>query len=148
MGSRKYSTTIDIWSAGCIFAEMATGKPLFPGSSAQDQLLRIFKLLGTPTEEEWPGMVSLSEYATVKKFPVYPRRALQTIVPGLDEAGYELLSQMLQFDPNKRITSQKALVHPYFDDVDKQKFASCIVPSPAPSPAAPAAPAEDSSQKT
>eukprot|EP01098_Paradermamoeba_levis_P009738 TRINITY_DN4072_c0_g1_i1.p1 TRINITY_DN4072_c0_g1~~TRINITY_DN4072_c0_g1_i1.p1 ORF type:complete len:294 (-),score=72.68 TRINITY_DN4072_c0_g1_i1:73-954(-) len=120
MGSRKYSTTIDIWSAGCIFAEMVTGKPLFPGSSAQDQLLRIFKLIGTPTEEEWPAMTSLSEYPTVKKFPVYPKTPLPTIVQGLDELGYDLLGQMLQYDPNKRLTSAKALTHPYFDDVENK----------------------------
>lgn len=50
MGSRQYSTSIDLWSAGCIMAEMAYGRPLFCGSSVKDQLIRIFKYLGTPSE--------------------------------------------------------------------------------------------------
>lgn len=51
MGSRQYSTSIDLWSTGCIMAEMATGRPLFPGSSIKDQLIRIFKILGTPDDK-------------------------------------------------------------------------------------------------
>ena len=62
MGSRQYSTSIDLWSAGCIFAEMASGRPLFPGNSISDQLQRIFKVLGTPTEETWPKVSQLPEY--------------------------------------------------------------------------------------
>lgn len=62
MGSRNYSTSIDIWSIGCILAEMASGRPLFPGSSVKDQLLRIFKILGTPNEETWPGLSLLPQY--------------------------------------------------------------------------------------
>merc|ERR1719230_1292686 len=54
MGSRKYSTPVDIWSVGCIFGEMASGRPMFPGCSEHDQVMRIFKVLGTPTEETWP----------------------------------------------------------------------------------------------
>ena len=56
MGSRQYSTSIDLWSAGCIFAEMASGRPLFPGNSISDQLQRIFKVLGTPTEDVAKGI--------------------------------------------------------------------------------------------
>ncbi len=62
MGSRHYSTSIDIWSIGCILAEMASGRPLFPGSSVKDQLLRIFKILGTPNEEIWPGLSLLPDF--------------------------------------------------------------------------------------
>lgn len=62
MGSTKYSTPIDMWSAGCIFAEMATGRPLFPGSNVQDQLTRIFKILGTPNPTTWPAVIELPEY--------------------------------------------------------------------------------------
>ena len=68
-GAKLYNTSIDMWSAGCIFAEIANGgRPLFPGSDVDDQLKRIFKLLGTPTEETWPGVSTLPEY---KQMPLY-----------------------------------------------------------------------------
>jgi len=116
MGSRKYSTPIDIWSAGCIFAEMASGRPLFPGSGTSDQLFRIFKILGTPTEESWPSITELPEYKP--DFPVHQSLPLSSIVQGLDEKGLNLLSKMLQYDPNQRITAAAALKHPYFDGLD------------------------------
>jgi len=115
MGSRNYSTSIDIWSAGCIFAEMATGRPLFPGSNSSDQLLRIFKKLGTPTEETWPGVRQLPEFKD--DFPTFPVTPLPTLVPGLDELGYSLLEQMLQYNPNERISAEKAMRHDYFADL-------------------------------
>ena len=59
MGSRKYSTPVDIWSCGCIFAEMINGKALFPGNNDDSQLLKIFKILGTPSPESWPAVVDL-----------------------------------------------------------------------------------------
>lgn len=62
LGSRNYSTSIDIWSAGCIMAEMLCGKPLFPGKNNEDQLVKIFKLRGTPTEQTWPHVSELPEY--------------------------------------------------------------------------------------
>jgi len=117
LGSTKYSTPIDIWSAGCIFAEMITGKPLFPGSSAQDELTRIFKLLGTPNEETWPGLKALPEWKT-NKYPNYPPQNIRNIVAPLDENGYDLLNKMLQYDPTKRITAKDALKHPYFADLN------------------------------
>jgi len=62
LGSRHYSTPIDMWSVGCIFAEIASGRPLFRGRNEKDQLLRIFKVLGTPTLYDWPGMAALPKY--------------------------------------------------------------------------------------
>jgi len=115
MGSTKYSATIDIWSTGCIFAEMVTSKPLFPGKNNADQLQQIFKVLGTPTEKDWPGMKSLPEYDP--NWFSYPPQKLTAVVPGLDADGYDILQQMLQFDPTKRISSKAALKHPYFKDV-------------------------------
>merc|ERR1712023_460758 len=56
LGSRKYSTPVDVWSVGCIFAEMVTGRPLFPGSDDNDQLRRIVKILGSPNPKSWPGI--------------------------------------------------------------------------------------------
>jgi len=116
MGSTHYPSTIDIWSTGCIFSEMVTGKPLFPGSSNNDELLRIFKIRGTPDESTWPGIVDLKpDYKTA--FPVYPPRDLHEVVSGLDENGYDLLDKMLQHDPSKRVSAKIALHHPYFDDL-------------------------------
>ncbi|CAN0409122.1 unnamed protein product [Discosporangium mesarthrocarpum] len=62
MGSRKYSTPVDMWSIGCIFAEMATGRPLLTGTSEGDQLVRVFHQLGTPTEAIYPGLTTLPNY--------------------------------------------------------------------------------------
>uniref|UniRef100_A0A8C5NCJ0 Cyclin-dependent kinase 17-like n=1 Tax=Gouania willdenowi TaxID=441366 RepID=A0A8C5NCJ0_GOUWI len=68
LGSSEYSTQIDMWGVGCIFYEMAAGRPLFPGSTVEDELHLIFRLLGTPTEESWPGISSIDEFKT-HKFP-------------------------------------------------------------------------------
>lgn len=62
LGSKHYSTAVDLWSVGCIFAEMLTMKPLFPGESQIDQLFCIFRILGTPTEERWPGVSTLPDF--------------------------------------------------------------------------------------
>jgi len=118
MGSRKYSTSIDIWSVGCIFAEMLNGRPLFPGSNESDQLMRIFKLLGTPSVEQWPEMADLSEYKP--DFPVYPRQDIKAAIKNVDDSGLDLLNQMLQFDPNQRITAPAAMNHPFFNDLPAQ----------------------------
>lgn len=118
MASRKYSTPVDIWSVGCIFAEMANGRPLFAGTSESDQLDKIFRLLGSPSLNDYPGIVDLPEYSPdlLPRYP-QPRNGIQTLVPTLDSSGVDLLSRMLQYDPAKRITAQKALEHPFFYDL-------------------------------
>lgn len=121
MGSRKYSTPVDLWSVGCIFAEMSNGRPLFPGSSEEDQLLRIFKVLGTPTVKNWPSIVELPDYCP--DIPKYEKQPWEQIVPNLDPLGVDLLSKLLVYDPEKRITAKQAMSHPYFDDLnDSVKF--------------------------
>jgi len=123
MGSRKYSTPVDIWSIGCIFAEMANGRPLFAGSSEKDQLEKIFSKLGTPDEHIYPTMNELPEYqATIKnpdtKMPTYKQPAsLAHLVPTLDELGVDLMTQMLYYDPAKRCSAAVAMDHPYFADL-------------------------------
>eukprot|EP01136_Pigoraptor_vietnamica_P020542 Opistho-1_new@69558 len=117
MGSRRYSTSIDIWSAGCIFAEMAAGgRPLFPGSSTSDQLTRIFKVLGTPSEETWPGVSELPEWKA--DFPVFKPVPLHTVLPMIDPYGLDLLQRMLQYQPELRISAEEAMNHPYFHDLN------------------------------
>ena len=107
MGSRHYATSIDIWSVGCIFAEMSSGRPLFPGSTVQDQLLRIFKIKGTPTELVWPGVSQLPEYRA--DFPIHPKIPFQRFLPKLDTSGIDLLEHLLAYPPEQRITANQAL---------------------------------------
>lgn len=115
LGSRHYSTAIDMWSVGCIFAEMAMqGNPLFPGDSEIDQIFKIFRILGTPSEESWPGVSSLPDYKPT--FPQWSKQDLARIVNTLGEDGLDMLKRTLTYDSAKRISAKRALVHPYFAD--------------------------------
>ncbi|KAJ6164364.1 Negative regulator of the PHO system, partial [Penicillium chermesinum] len=115
LGSRTYNTSIDIWSAGCIMAEMYTGRPLFPGTTNEDQLLKIFRLMGTPSERSWPGISQLPEYKPT--FHVYATQDLGLILPQIDQLGLDLLNRMLQLRPEMRISASDALQHPWFHDL-------------------------------
>jgi len=117
LGGKQYSTPVDIWSIGCIFAEMVTRTPLFPGDSEIDQLYRIFRCFGTPTEEIWPGVGSYPDYKST--FPQWNSIPLKQAVEGLDELGLDLFQKMMQYEPGKRISARDALRHPFFDDLNR-----------------------------
>ncbi|KAH7428385.1 hypothetical protein KP509_10G090200 [Ceratopteris richardii] len=119
LGATHYSTPVDIWSVGCIFAELTRKQPLFPGDSELQELLHIFRLLGTPNEETWPGVSKLRDW---HEYPQWQSADLSKAVPHLDPKGVDLLSKMLQLDPCKRISAKAAMQHPYFDDLDKSQF--------------------------
>ena len=121
MGSRKYSTPVDVWSIGCIFAEMANGRPLITGTSESDQLDRIFRTFGTPSEADYPGIVDLPEYAPdlLPRYP--PPRSISSLVPTLESDGVDLFSRMMRYDPSKRITAADALNHPFFFDISQNQ---------------------------
>jgi len=110
-GCRYYSTAVDIWSVGCIFAELMLRTPYLPGESDMDQLKTIFRALGTPTEEEWPGHTKLPDYVSVGQFPRTPLRDLFTAASG---DALNLLSKSIIYEPRRRISARDALNHPYF----------------------------------
>jgi len=107
-----------MWSVACIFCEMLTSKPLFPGDSEIDQLFRIFRQLGTPTEEVWPGVSALADYK--QSFPKWAAQPLTKTVRELkaDPQALDLLQKMLIYEPSRRISAREALKHPYFDEVN------------------------------
>lgn len=118
LGSTKYSTQVDMWGIGCIFAEMVTGRPLFRGASDRDQLMKIFKVLGTPDKFTYPDIVKLPEFKTLETFPKFNPQDLKNLVGNrLDRKGLDLLALFLQYDPAKRISAKDALKHSYFADL-------------------------------
>ncbi|XP_059803380.1 cyclin-dependent kinase 1 [Hemitrygon akajei] len=119
LGSARYSTPVDIWSIGTIFAEMATKRPLFHGDSEIDQLFRIFRTLGTPNNDIWPDVETLPDYKNT--FPKWKPGNLSQ-VKNLDQNGLDLLAKTLTYDPTRRISAKEALYHPYFDDLDKSSL--------------------------
>jgi len=128
MGSRKYSTPVDLWSVGCIFGEMSSGRPLFPGTSDADQLNKIFKVLGTPNEQTWPSMIDLPDYKS--DFEVHAPSSLNDLVPTLEPTGVTLLTSLLKYDPAQRATAKAALTDTYFDSVPEQyKAAAGLTPT-------------------
>ncbi|KAL9329435.1 hypothetical protein ACSQ67_004438 [Phaseolus vulgaris] len=104
-GATEYTTSIDIWSAGCVLAELLLGEPLFPGDNAVDQLVEIIKVLGTPSEEE----VCCSNSNNFKFSQIF----CKTMPP----EAIDLTSQLLQYSPTLRCTALEACAHPFFDEL-------------------------------
>lgn len=120
LGWGSYSTAIDLWSAGCVLAELLTGRPIFPGKNSIDQLAKIIRILGPPTTEE---MLAMGQEA--KKLGLKPplgqeerRRALRAIVAeGIPDSAVDLLTGLLQYDPEKRMTPLQIVNHPFLEDI-------------------------------
>ena len=120
LGNEQYERSVDMWSIGCIFGEMITGSIFFKGFSENDQLRKIFEILGTPNEKwykfymEYPGWEkqALTEVSLPKKW--------KDVLPDLDDNGIDLISKLLELDPEKRILAPEALEHPFFKDLDEK----------------------------
>jgi cyclin-dependent kinase len=157
LGCTHYAPAVDMWSVGCMFAELVRKvsrgldshtsflfppplslfKPkltfalmlpnatahipclqqaIFPGDSELQQLLHVFKLLGTPTEEMWPGVTELKDW---HEFPQWKPQDLSKVFPKLEPSGIDLMQKLLAYDPAARLNAKDAVRHPYFDDLDK-----------------------------
>ncbi|KAF7298103.1 Mitogen-activated protein kinase [Mycena chlorophos] len=110
----NYSTAIDIWSIGCILAELLGGKPIFKGRDYVDQLNQILHYLGTPSEDTLRRVGSPRAQDYIRSLPIKPRVSFSTLFPAANPLAVDLLSKMLCFDPAKRINCEQALAHPYF----------------------------------
>ncbi|CAL6106451.1 Kinase [Hexamita inflata] len=113
LGSKLYSTAVDVWSIGCIMAELSTGEPLFQGRSEVEMLFEIFQLRGTPTEDTWPGVSQLKDWRDT--FPKLMGQSLQKrLRNSLSAQGFDLLEKLLEMDPGKRIPLSEAMSHKWF----------------------------------
>lgn len=110
-GTKQYGPAVDIWGAGCVFAELLLRRPFLQGSSDIDQLGKIFAAFGTPKPAQWPDMVYLPDYVEYQYVPAPPLRSL---FPMASDDALDLLSKMFTYDPKARITAQQALEHRYF----------------------------------
>lgn len=112
MGMDNYDLGVDMWSVGCILGEMFKHSPLFMGDSEIDQIFKIFRVLGTPTDSTFPGVSLLKDFKP--SFPRWAGNGLNELVPGIDPVALDLLGQMLVYDKTKRISASDAMHHPFF----------------------------------
>eukprot|EP01061_Rhynchopus_euleeides_P019061 TRINITY_DN3137_c1_g1_i4.p1 TRINITY_DN3137_c1_g1~~TRINITY_DN3137_c1_g1_i4.p1 ORF type:complete len:443 (+),score=199.94 TRINITY_DN3137_c1_g1_i4:79-1329(+) len=113
LGLRNYTPLVDMWSVGAIMGEMSKGQPLFPGECEVDAMFKIFRLLGTPTADEWAGVAALPHFR--RQFPKWTPANLRTHFPAMDVLALDLLKKMLKLDPEQRYSPDQALRHPYFN---------------------------------
>lgn len=114
-GAVDYSTAIDMWSAGCVIAELLLGQALFPGESSVDQLVEIIKVLGTPTREEIKCMNPSYNDHKFPQFKAHPwHKIFSKQVP---PEAVDLISRLLQYSPSLRLTALEACAHSFFDEL-------------------------------
>ncbi|CAO3616563.1 unnamed protein product [Mucor hiemalis] len=112
---KEYTKAIDVWSVGCILAEMLSGKPLFPGRDYHHQLTLILDVLGTPTMDDFYGIKSRRARDYIRSLPFKKRIPFARLFPNANPSAVDLLEKLLTFNPTKRITVEEALKHPYLE---------------------------------
>ncbi|KAJ7285594.1 kinase-like domain-containing protein [Mycena rebaudengoi] len=114
-GATNYTTNIDIWSTGCVMAELMMGQPLFPGESGIDQLVEIIKILGTPSRDQ---IKTMNPNYMEHKFPqIRPHPFAKVFRPRTAPEAIDLVSKLLEYTPGARLSAVEAMVHPFFDEL-------------------------------
>jgi glycogen synthase kinase 3 beta len=114
-GATNYTTNIDVWSTGCVIAELMLGQPLFPGESGIDQLVEIIKVLGTPTKEQ---IKTMNPNYMEHKFPqIKPHPFSKVFRPRTSPEAIDLVSRLLEYTPSARLSDIEAMCHPFFDEL-------------------------------
>jgi len=113
-GATNYTTKIDVWSTGCVMAELMLGQPLFPGESGIDQLVEIIKVLGTPTRDQ---IRTMNPNYMEHKFPQIKPHPFSKVFRKADPNAIDLISKLLEYTPTQRLSAIDAMVHPFFDEL-------------------------------
>ena len=117
VANSHYNSSIDLWSVGCIFAEMLLRRPLFPGRDHLHQLQLITEVMGTPTESDIRTIRGAYARRVLRSLPYRPPKAWRSVFPNASGAAIDLLQRLLVFDASKRLTAAEALEHPYLRDL-------------------------------
>ncbi|CAD7929752.1 unnamed protein product [Amoebophrya sp. A25] len=116
LGQKEYALPVDIWSTGCIIGEMGCGAALFMGDCEIDTIFKIFQKLGTPSFEDWPGLQELEDFKP-STFPKWRKKSWTEIRDLQNKVGLQccdLLEHLMKYDPARRLSAKRALVHPFF----------------------------------
>jgi mitogen-activated protein kinase 15 len=113
LGSTTYTKGVDMWSIGCILGELLGGKPMFPGTSTMNQIDRIIEVTGRPSKEDIDSIQSEFAAQMLENLPEPNERGLESMYPNADADSHDLLKKLLMFNPDKRITVEESLDHPY-----------------------------------
>ncbi|KAF8184869.1 kinase-like domain-containing protein [Mycena galopus ATCC 62051] len=131
LGAKHYNKAIDCWAVGCVMAELASLRPIFKGEEAKldskknvpfqrDQLLKIFEVLGTPNEQDWPGVKDMIEYQNMKRLDPYTNHLYEWCQTRVRTPnGYDLLRKLFAYDPDDRLTAKQAVKHEWFNEDPK-----------------------------
>merc|ERR1719470_427581 len=115
LNSKGYTKSIDIWSVGCILAEMLSNRPIFPGKHYLDQLNHILGILGSPSPDDLNCIINEKARSYLQSLPYKPKIPWNKLYPNADPKALDLLERMLTFNPHKRIVVEDALAHPYLE---------------------------------
>ncbi|KAH9911148.1 mitogen activated protein kinase-like protein [Epithele typhae] len=112
---KEYTRAIDIWSVGCVLAEMLSGKPLFPGRDYHHQLSIILDILGTPSLDDFYAITSQRSREYIRALPFRKKKAFSSLFPTANPLAIDLMDKCLTFSPKRRIEVEDALKHPYLE---------------------------------
>lgn len=131
-GATEYTNVVDIWSAGCVIAEMIMGKPIFPGETGVDQLVEVIKVLGTPSRTQLQAM---NPHYMDYKFPSIKAYPLSKVFKTNDDPeSFDLISKLLQYEPERRLHGMQSTCHPFFEELRQMHQDSTELPDGAPLP--------------
>lgn len=115
LASHRYTKGVDMWSIGCILGEMLLGKPLFPGSSTLNQIEKIMASIQPPSKADVESIKSTYGASVLDKAAIRPRKPIEDLIPDAPADAIDLLKKLLHFNPDKRLTAEQALKHPYVE---------------------------------